>query len=141
MIDLMKRFLGFISAFSLYLSLVPLSFAEINIGLKDPANVSDKASQLIPFIIDLLFGIGLILALIYLLWGGIRWILTRGDKTKIEEARNHIVAAIVGLIFVVGAFVITNLVTQLLLGKNLSDSFKFPTLSSPGGNDDFLKNK
>ena len=57
-----------------------------------------------PFISNLV-GLGIIVAglavLIYLIWGGTEWITSGGDKTKTENARNRITAALVGLAIVV----------------------------------------
>jgi len=53
-------------------------------------------------------------AVAFLIYGGIKWILSGGDKQAVESARNHIVAAIVGLVIVAGAFVIIGVVFKLL---------------------------
>lgn len=50
--------------------------------------------------------IGFIFALLYLLLGAISWITSSGDKVKLEEARNKIIHAIVGLVILAGAWVI-----------------------------------
>lgn len=45
-----------------------------------------------------------------LIIGGIRWILSGGDKAKTEGARNQITAALIGLVIVFSAWAITALV-------------------------------
>ena len=139
MIRLMKRLLGIISASFLYLFTSVVSFAQtstptltpISLRVVDPSGVgSIPAQNLFQFIVNFLFAIGFIIALIFLIWGGIKWIFTRGDKTKVEEARNHIQAAIVGLIFVMAAFVIINIVVQLLTGQDITNFLKLPTLKN-----------
>ncbi len=42
--------------------------------------------------------------------GGIRWILSGGDKGQTEAARNQITAALVGLVIVFAAWAIANLI-------------------------------
>lgn len=126
----MKKVLGIITASSIYLSSASLSLAQINISLDDASGIASKSKELIPFIINLLFALGIILAVVFLLWGGIRWIMSRGDKTKVEEARSHIISAIIGLIFVIGAFVILNITTLILTGKTLSQTFTLPSLTT-----------
>lgn len=42
-----------------------------------------------------------LLCLGYLLWGGIDWLLSEGDKQKYESARNKILHAVMGLAVVV----------------------------------------
>ena len=54
-----------------------------------------------------------IIALFFLIWGGIKWILSGGDKGKVEAARNTIIAAIIGLIITFLAFFILSFVFQL----------------------------
>lgn len=46
----------------------------------------------------------------YLIYGGIQWIMAGGDKGKLEEARNKITQAIVGLGIVASAWAIYLLV-------------------------------
>ena len=38
-----------------------------------------------------------LLVFMYLIWGGIQWITSGGDKGKTQEARDRITAALVGL--------------------------------------------
>jgi hypothetical protein len=44
--------------------------------------------------------LGSLLALGFLIWGGISWITSGGDKTKIQAARNKLLYAIVGLVII-----------------------------------------
>src|ERR1700750_2980295 len=74
----------------------PSSIGGVNVGI----------NELIAFIINAIIVIGIVLSLIFLLYGGIRWILSGGDKGKVDAARSTIVAAIVGLIIVILAYVI-----------------------------------
>jgi hypothetical protein len=59
-------------------------------------------------------GIALILAgvmvFVYLVWGGIQWITSGGDKGKTEEARARITAALIGLAIVAAAWAVMQLV-------------------------------
>lgn len=84
-------------------------------------------NDLIKFIIVGAFALAIIAALIYLIWGGINWILSGGEKEKVDEARKRIVAAIVGLILVALAVVILNFVL-VLLGFCGLFNFQLPTI-------------
>lgn len=75
-------------------------------------------TQLPQFLIQLIFIIGVIVAIIFIIYGGIKWVLSGGDKSAVESARNHIIAAIVGLIIVVGAFFIIGIIFQLVGADN-----------------------
>ncbi len=46
----------------------------------------------------------------YLVYGGIQWIMSGGDKGKLEDARNKITQAIVGLAIVASAWAVYLLV-------------------------------
>ncbi len=54
-----------------------------------------------------------LLALIFLIWGGFKWITSGGDKAKVEAARNTIIAAIVGLILALLSYVILSAVLRI----------------------------
>lgn len=55
-----------------------------------------------------------ILVLAFLIWGGIEWITSAGDKSKAESARNRITSAIVGLVILAAATAIFLVVEQFL---------------------------
>ncbi len=58
----------------------------------------------------------IIAAIVFFFWlvlGGIKWIMSGGDKTKTEEARNQITAALIGLVIVFSAWAITQLINVL----------------------------
>lgn len=54
-----------------------------------------------------------VISLFFLIFGGIRWITSGGDKSKVESARNTIIAAIIGLIIALLAFFIITIVLGL----------------------------
>jgi amino acid transporter len=80
------------------------------------------------------FVIATLVALFFLILGGIRWITSGGDKAKVDTARSTIIAAIVGLIIVFLSYFVLNLVlgafginagvgkdSQLQVDQNLTD--------------------
>ena len=77
-----------------------------NLGGTDGANIATTIQNIVVFFIVL----AVIIALLYLLYGGIKWITSRGEKTEVEAARNHIIAAIIGLIVVFLAIFIVTIV-------------------------------
>jgi len=72
-------------------------------------------------ILTIVYVIVTILALAYLLWGGYRWIMSGGDKTKIQNARNTLIFAIVGLIFIFLSFLIINIITYIFNVPSIAD--------------------
>ncbi len=52
-------------------------------------------------------------SLIYLLWGGFRWIQSEGDPKNVDSARRHIIFAIIGLLLGVFSIIIVNTITGI----------------------------
>jgi hypothetical protein len=61
-------------------------------------------------IITILMILAVVIAVIYLIWGGVQWILSGGDKSKVESARNAIIGSIIGLVIVFLAYFIVSVV-------------------------------
>lgn len=144
MINLVKKLFASISSLFTYLFFVLPAFAvvqETPIVKVDPCegtgntiadmlcklggeNVGNTIRNIVVFFVIL----AVIFALIYLLYGGIKWITSRGDKTEVEAARNHIIAAVVGLIVVILAVFILSIILGAF-GINFND-LKIPVISS-----------
>ncbi|MEK7573679.1 MAG: hypothetical protein AAB531_04610 [Patescibacteria group bacterium] len=75
-----------------------------------PQGGTDTGQRIIQTGITLLFIFAIILALIYLIQGGIQWMTSGGDKQQLDQARLRITYAIIGLIIVLGGFFIVNFV-------------------------------
>ncbi|MDO8269965.1 MAG: hypothetical protein Q7T54_04835 [Candidatus Levybacteria bacterium] len=132
----MKKILGFASAFPALLMSAPQVFAQ---ATNDNLNPCPKAGQfsvlcgfndlgaVLGFVITIAFIIAVLIALFFLIWGGIKWITSGGDKGGVEAARNQIIAAVIGLIIVFLAFFILNLVLGLF-GLSLF-SLKLPNIA------------
>ena len=58
--------------------------------------------------------IGSLAVIVYFLLGAFTWITSGGDKTKVEEARNKISTAIIGLIVLAATIALFNLVASFL---------------------------
>jgi hypothetical protein len=77
---------------------------------------------LINGILNFVMVLGALLVFMYLIWGGIEWITSGGDKGKTESARNKITAAIIGLIVLAASWAILMLVLNFL-GTDLNQLF------------------
>lgn len=86
-------------------------------------------NSVINFIITLLIVVGVIISLIFLILGGIKWVLSGGDKAGVESARNHIVGAIIGLVIIVLSFVILSFIFQILGVGGSPLNFHLPSLT------------
>ncbi len=57
---------------------------------------------------------GLLLTLLYMIWGAIDWLTCGGEKDKLDRARNKIVNAIGGLVALAAVWAIWQLVITFL---------------------------
>ena len=75
--------------------------------------------------IQLMVGVAGILLFVFLVWGGIEWITSGGDKTKVENARNRITNALIGLAIVALAWAIQALLTNLFGLNSIENTLDF----------------
>lgn len=136
----MSKKLAFISTSSTYFFLVASVYAQDLVtpgdGFVDPGTGATGAQndigKLVSTVVQWLFIIAAILAVVYLIMGGIKWITSRGDKAGVEAARKQIVSAIIGLVVVAAAFLVLNIVFNVLgINNPLSPGgFTLPTLDT-----------
>lgn len=58
--------------------------------------------------------IAAVLVFAFLVWGGIEWITSSGDKSKMEGARNKISNAVIGLVILAATTAVFMLLQQFL---------------------------
>jgi len=97
-------------------TLTPAPAAAANASLKVTPGVGyvDNLGSVITTAINLIFIVAVILAFGFLIFGGIQWITSGGDKGKTEEARNKITAAVVGLLILGASWAIINFTLSIL---------------------------
>lgn len=126
---MLKKVAASISTTIAYVMVVSSVYAQ---ELKAPAGsikTDIKAESIPQFVVNWLSYIAITLAIIYLMYGGIRWMTSGGDKTKVESARKHIVAAVIGLVVVLGTFAMLQILFTVLGTNNpLQGGFKPPVL-------------
>ena len=83
-------------------------------GQKDTRPVSDIIKTIIN---TMLFIIG-VMAVIMIIWGGIRYVLSAGNSAALTSAKNTIVYSIIGLIIAILAYAIVNFVINTVAGGN-----------------------
>ncbi len=84
------------------------------------ANLGSVLSSLLSFVMAL----AALIVFVYLIWGGIQWITSGGDKSKTEEARNKITAAVIGLIVLAASYAILQIGLRLLGFTSIGDTFQ-----------------
>lgn len=108
---LYAKAVGLSSAATAALSIATAAYAQgatLSFPTTSTYGFSDLSTAL-SGVLNLVFFFALILVLIYLVWGGIQWITSGGDKAGTEAARGKITGAIVGIIIVAVAFAIFRL--------------------------------
>lgn len=73
-------------------------------GVPSDPNVLSKG--IIPGVIQLLLTVSFVMAFIFLLWGGISWSMSGGNKEALESARQKVTHAVIGLVVVLLSFLI-----------------------------------
>jgi hypothetical protein len=135
----MRKYLALLSP-AIYLSLAATAFAAAG---DIPINTCDTTGQfailcklssgdfgtVIGSLIQLIFVVAVVVALLYLIYGGFRWLVSSGDKTQVASAREHIVAAIIGLVIIFLSYFIMNLILGFFLGSGVSlSNLTIPTV-------------
>lgn len=83
-------------------------------------------ASLVAGLIKILLLIAFVAAMIFLLLGGIRWIMAGGDKAAAESARGTLTAAIIGLLVVLFAWGLMTLLESIFAVPIVSGSFPLP---------------
>lgn len=122
-----------------WLSVPYAALAQAPSGLYNPAtgrlntdaNVAATGLTFVSYFITIwqaLITVGAILVIVFFLWGSIEWITSGGDSGKVQKARDRITQAIIGLVILVGSFVIIAFLGSLFFGPDF-DVFRmtFPT--------------
>lgn len=102
-----------------------LAFKVNDIEIQPPLGVptGDFASGVGNDILGSLLGIiaafGVIIVAVFIVWGGIMWITSAGDKQKIAAARNRIIYSIIGLVVILLSVFIINIVLYFFGAEQL----------------------
>lgn len=111
------------------MSLIPQALAigaAQNFGVPQPSGMQiTDIGKLISNVIAVAFLLAGVMTFAFLIWGGIDWLTSGGDKTKTEAARNRITAALVGLAIVAASYAIMKLISYFFgvgdfLGGNIT---------------------
>jgi Type IV secretion system pilin len=107
---------------------------ETVVTITDPDMGVGNFGSLITAGIQMAMLLAALITFIFLIWGGLQWITSGGDKAKYEEARNRITAALVGLAIVAASWAIMLIVEQFFGIEVISgEGFNIPTPASVSG--------
>ena len=134
-IDLMRKIFASLATASSFALAAPTAFAAgINISTCPGGNFgalclgANDLNKVIGNAINFIFVVAAMLALAFLILGGIKWLTSQGEKEGVNKARETIVAAVVGLVIIFLSYLIVNFVLNLFVGVSLFN-LTLPTLT------------
>lgn len=106
----MKKILAISTSVGLILTQVSSAFA-LTIDKPKYVNILDLG-KLVSNGVSLIMLIAVIATFFYLVWGGLEWITSGGEKTGTEAAKSKITSAFIGLFIVFAAWAIMKFIEQ-----------------------------
>ena len=97
-------------------SSVLLSFLLLSTPALAASTDVSKIQTFMQSVIQVLVTLAGLISAGFFVWGGIGYITSSGDPEKLDKAKKTIVYSAIGLVIVLGAFVISTIVTQLATG-------------------------
>ncbi len=95
---------------------------EITAPQDVPKGGLDKGQTIIQNSITLLLTATAIFSIVMLIWGGMMWVTSNGDKAKIDSARKRVIYSIIGLVVAFLSFTILSFIEFLFGVKMLGFS-------------------
>lgn len=88
-------------------------------------------SSLLVNILNTMLIVGAVMLIIIIIWSGINWIISGGDKEKLQRAQKRLTSGIIGFIILICVFAIANFVGGIFgLGFFKDLKFILPTPES-----------
>lgn len=91
-------------------------------GVDRIQNIGD----LISAAIGAAFLISFLLVFVMLIWGGVQWITSGGDKESTQKAKDRITHALVGLAIIAGAWALMKII-EFFFGITILGGFQLPS--------------
>ncbi|MEO8065893.1 MAG: pilin [Candidatus Doudnabacteria bacterium] len=104
---------------TMVLAVAPVAFAQFQIPNSGNTNLPNQssASGLILQVINIALGVAGLVAVLFLLIGGFRYITSAGNEETAEQARKIIVNAIIGVVVIILSFVIVRVISNALINN------------------------
>lgn len=100
-------------------SLVPVAWAQDKLGLKAAEGVGlpgDLPGRILAIVNGVLIVVAVV-ALAFIVYGGFRYVVSRGDEQDVATAKNTLIYAVVGLVVIGLAAALVNFVVDAILGR------------------------
>lgn len=86
------------------------------------------AQGLVSTALNVLLFVAFVSALIFLIIGGIKWIMSGGDKEGTAKAKNTVTSALIGLVIVLAAWILINVILKFF-GLNDISTLQLPSIN------------
>ncbi len=121
------------SAVAGLLAYAPMAMAQPVINtIEAGTGYANNFGTMFNSLLNVVMLVAALLVFAYMIWGGVEWITSGGDKGKAESARNKLTAAIIGLVIVAASYAIVTLVVQFLGFSSFDNVFQdIGTINDP----------
>ena len=115
------------------LAYAPIALAQPEINtIEAGTGYATNFGTLFNSLLNVVMLVAALLVFAYMIWGGVEWITSGGDKGKAESARNKLTAAIIGLVIVAASYAVVTLVVQFLGFSSFDNVFQdIGTINDP----------
>jgi|SRR3989344_2473262 len=98
-------------------ALAPVAFAQFQLPYSGNTNLPNDSSLsgLIMRIINIALGVAGLVAVLFLIIGGFRYITAAGNEETAEQAKKIIINAIIGVVVIILSFVIVRVISNALI--------------------------
>ncbi len=94
-------------------------------------DANTKVENIPTLLVNMISALAVVLAVLYLMFGGIKLITAKGDRAAVESARKHIFSAVIGLVVVFGTFLLLQFIFNVLGADNpLEGNFSLPDINN-----------
>lgn len=95
---------------------LPLTAKAQRIELPNPLQ-AESIPELAGYMIRGMLGVTGAIALFMLVWGGIVWMTSGGNANRVEQGKNTVLWAILGLLIIFMSYIVLNFVFDLIGGN------------------------
>lgn len=99
------------------------SFGSCLVGTSDYATGDSKdiVTNLAINLVNLLIFIGAAIAVLFIVFGGYKYITASGDDTKVKEGRSMVINALIGLAIAILSFTLVSFVSSIISTLNIGN--------------------
>ena len=124
-----KKLFGPFAAGALSLAMPAVALAQGNV-VPNAIRPVNNAITVVRGVVQFILVVAFIAAFVFLLIGGIRWIIAGGDEKAVAGARGTITAALIGLVIVLVAYAIIRLVEIFFNVNIVTQGVIIPTITN-----------